>query len=311
MCSSSRSKPASSRHAASRARTRRARGPCRRGPSRAATGQPCANGSADGRERRPARPSRSGVVALPRQRARALAPRVRELHADLRARCARARSRRCASTPRRARRSYMPVQPCVMRPSRATSCHLGEHEPRAADRAAAEVHEVPVVRRAVLARVLAHRRHDDAVGERAAPRSRNGANSGGRQPCRRMRRGARRSCVAPRTRSVTRRDERGIARAQVVVRDALAARHQVERERAAGRWRSVARGVLEPLEAGLRRALQPAHARAARGLVGRERRRHVAVPVLARTRRPARSRPPSRASCPSRSRSARCAPRRR
>ena len=43
--------------------------------------------------------------------------------------------------------------------------HLGDHQPGAADRAAAEVHEVPVVGRAVLGRVLAHRRDDDAVRE--------------------------------------------------------------------------------------------------------------------------------------------------
>ena len=58
--------------------------------------------------------------------------------------------------------------------------HLGDHQRGAADRAAAEMHEVPVVRRAVLGRVLAHRRHDDAVREDAGPRSRNGVNIGRR-----------------------------------------------------------------------------------------------------------------------------------
>ena len=43
---------------------------------------------------------------------------------------------------------------------------LGDHERRAAGRAGAEVDEVPVVGEAVDARVLAHRRDDDAVGER-------------------------------------------------------------------------------------------------------------------------------------------------
>ena len=43
---------------------------------------------------------------------------------------------------------------------------LGDHEPGAADRAAAEVHEVPLGRQAVRRRVLAHRRDGDAVAER-------------------------------------------------------------------------------------------------------------------------------------------------
>jgi hypothetical protein len=42
---------------------------------------------------------------------------------------------------------------------------LTENEPGAADRAAPEVHEVPVVRKPVLARILAHRRDDDAVAQ--------------------------------------------------------------------------------------------------------------------------------------------------
>ena len=46
--------------------------------------------------------------------------------------------------------------------------HFGEHESRATVRAAAEVDEVVVVRQSVDARVLRHRRDDDAVGERHA-----------------------------------------------------------------------------------------------------------------------------------------------
>ena len=45
---------------------------------------------------------------------------------------------------------------------------FGEHQAGAADRAAAEMDEVPVVGEAVRARVLAHRRHEDAIGERDA-----------------------------------------------------------------------------------------------------------------------------------------------
>ena len=43
---------------------------------------------------------------------------------------------------------------------------LGDHEPGPADRAAAEVHEVPLGGQAVRRRVLAHRRDGDAVAER-------------------------------------------------------------------------------------------------------------------------------------------------
>ena len=43
---------------------------------------------------------------------------------------------------------------------------LGDHEGGTADRPAAEVHEVPLGRQAVVRRVLAHRRDDDAVAER-------------------------------------------------------------------------------------------------------------------------------------------------
>ena len=47
--------------------------------------------------------------------------------------------------------------------------HLGDDQRGAAGGAAAEVHEVPVVRGTVLRRVLAHRRHDDAVRQRELP----------------------------------------------------------------------------------------------------------------------------------------------
>ena len=51
--------------------------------------------------------------------------------------------------------------------------HLGDHEPGAADRAAAEMHEMPVVHGAVLGRIHAHRRHHDAIRDgEAAQRDR-------------------------------------------------------------------------------------------------------------------------------------------
>jgi hypothetical protein len=48
---------------------------------------------------------------------------------------------------------------------------LHEHDAGAALRELAEVHEVPVGDMAVLRRVLAHRRHDDAVPRRHAPQA--------------------------------------------------------------------------------------------------------------------------------------------
>ena len=81
----------------------------------------------------------------------------------------------CARTNRPMRAS---ISMCVVAPQaevlRADSTlgndrrRLGEHERRAADRELSEVDEVPVVGESVDARVLAHRRHADAVAERHA-----------------------------------------------------------------------------------------------------------------------------------------------
>ena len=46
---------------------------------------------------------------------------------------------------------------------------LGDHQPRAAHRAAAKVDEVPVVREPIHRRVLAHRRHEHAIGKSEVP----------------------------------------------------------------------------------------------------------------------------------------------
>ena len=98
--------------------------------------------------------------------------------------------------------------------------------------------------------------------------------------------------------------------AQVVVGDALRARHQVEHERQ-GRLPRVARRVLEPLQARLRAAFCSLdHVDPALVLVALQRRGTSSVPTFGRRRR-GRSHPPSPAWCPSRSRSARCAPSRR
>ena len=90
---------------------------------------------------------------------------------------------------------------------------------------------MPVVRHAVLGRVLAHRRDDDAVGEQQVAQ-RNGVNIGGGA---RLGRGSRATpgCVAPTAPGepvVDARDERRVAQLQVLVRDAQAARQQRERE---------------------------------------------------------------------------------
>ena len=46
---------------------------------------------------------------------------------------------------------------------------LGDHQAGAAHRAAAEVNEVPIVRETIHRRVLAHRRHEHAIGEGDVP----------------------------------------------------------------------------------------------------------------------------------------------
>ncbi len=44
---------------------------------------------------------------------------------------------------------------------------FGHHHGRSAHRAAAQVHQVPIIREAVDARILAHRRHANAIPEAA------------------------------------------------------------------------------------------------------------------------------------------------
>ena len=108
------------------------------------------------------------VVAFPRQLRRALAARSgRAAGRSSRrsAACTKSTMRRHAATCSGA---YMPG--AAERDARLGrhAGHLGDDEPRAAERARAEMHEVEVVRRAVVGAVHVHRRHDDAVGERHA-----------------------------------------------------------------------------------------------------------------------------------------------
>ena len=99
--------------------------------------------------------------------------------------------------------------------------HLGEDEPGAAERAAAVVHEVPVVGRPSFAEYC-------AIGDTTtrfasvSPRRRNGRNIGARGGVVRVR--------ALRQPSLVVRDELAVAELQVVVADALAAGQQAVRE---------------------------------------------------------------------------------
>ena len=149
------------RRAHERSRTR----PCPRASSRAAPACPARSGSADGAitsqpsrsSGGPPRPPTSASSSLCAPSARAAGRSSRD------SACTKSMMRRHAST---CSSLYMPVQPGVMRASGGDAGHLGDDEPRAAERAAAEVHQMEVVRRAVDRGVHVHRRDDDAVGER-------------------------------------------------------------------------------------------------------------------------------------------------
>ena len=52
-----------------------------------------------------------------------------------------------------------------MRPRASTAGRFGDDQAGAAHRPAAEMHQVPIVGKAVLARILAHRRDSDAVAK--------------------------------------------------------------------------------------------------------------------------------------------------
>ena len=94
----------------------------------------------------------------------------------------------------------------------------------------------------------------------------------------RRRRGDGPAALGGRTRGepiLHRRHQLRIARPQVLVAHAEAACEQAVCELPGLEPAVVALGLLEPLEAGLRRALQPLHQRSPLGLVRRQRRRHV------------------------------------
>ena len=116
------------------------------------------------RDQRPAALRQRLVDALPHQLGRALAARMAELQAEFR--------RRVGvheiddALPRRLVRVGVEAGAAVGDArERRHAHHLGEDQPGAADRAAAEMHEMPVGRRAVDRRVLVHRRDHHPVGE--------------------------------------------------------------------------------------------------------------------------------------------------
>ena len=105
--------------------------------------------------------------ALPRQRRAGLAAGVRELDGRRRS-PAIARTARCAPGRRRARSLQMPRSVGADAAFRRDRRRFGHRSAAPPTARRAEMHEVPVVREPVAARVLAHRRDDDAIGEREA-----------------------------------------------------------------------------------------------------------------------------------------------
>ena len=138
----------------------------------------------------PAASSAVGAGSPVRERDRARRRRAASHRRRSRAGRRRATARRCSPCGRRARAGCREPRHCasIRRAIRAQRLglgvvpdarvrrrdppvahdrgRLGEDQRRAADRAAAEVDEVPVVRHPVLGRVLAHRRDDDPVPQR-------------------------------------------------------------------------------------------------------------------------------------------------
>ena len=107
------------------------------------------------------------VHALPHQPGRALAARVPELQAELRRRVG---VHEIGDALVRGFLRVVVEAGAAERDARIgrDTHHLGEDEPRATGRAAAEMHEMPVGRHAVDRRILIHRRDHDAVGQRHA-----------------------------------------------------------------------------------------------------------------------------------------------
>ena len=195
--------------------------------------------------------------------------------------------------------AYSPAQPGEMRASGATHTISVNTSACPAVRAAAEVHEVVVVGHAIAARVLRHRRHDDAIAQRQAAQRE-------RREHRRHRLGL--AAGASRIPGLHAGDEALVAQAQVLVRNALAARQQAVGE-LLRLERRVALDVLEPLGRIARGVLDLQHFHA------RGRPRRPRAPPEGRLRRrvraQARWRPRARAWCRTPRKNAPCARHRR
>ena len=217
-----------------------------------------------GRDRFPRRLVAKRPVALPRQLARRLAARVPDLEPDLRLRVGVDE----IGDPSPRDELFIVVDartPERDPPARRDAGRLAEDEPGTADGARAQMDEVPVVGRAVLRRVLAHRGDDDAIRKfEGAERQRDegGARGGGAVHDRLTVR------LGEPARGTV--DEHRIAHRQVVVRDPPRAGHQVEGERR-GVLPLETLDLLEPRLAHDRGALELFDVGAPRGLVGRER----------------------------------------
>ena len=117
------------------------------------------------RLRRPrVRTFKDRLAARRRRRGRALAAGMRQLHAEL------GHTVGPAEIVHPLERRLVFVRPHAGTsrrdpPLRIDVGHLAHHEAGAAERHVAEMHQMPIVRRAVVGIVLAHRRNHDAVGQ--------------------------------------------------------------------------------------------------------------------------------------------------
>ena len=106
---------------------------------------------------------RNGAIAAPRPVGAGLPARVRQLDAGDAA--------VFVEKPHNSRQRLDVVvgpDPEVLRADAPLGCHgrgLRHHQAGATDRAAPEMHEMPIIGQSVNARVLAHRRHEHAIGE--------------------------------------------------------------------------------------------------------------------------------------------------
>ena len=144
---------------------------------------------------------------------------------------------------------------------------LCDHQAGTAHGARTQMHQVPIIRQPVDGAVLAHGGHDDAIRQVHVTQL-------VRHECWHFGRGY--ACTAAAQRVMRRGPphQLGIALLQVLVGDALAARHQVEGE-LDRILIHVAFRVLEPLETRLCSLLQLEHVHLARLFIGAQRPGHI------------------------------------